>query len=81
MNKNFKLDIKGGEEVLKKLAADEINALARRVADHAGPDATVREYTTDRAAASVGVPAGEQAKHGVLTRAAAAAGLPVHLKK
>lgn len=76
----FKLNIKGGEEVLKQLAAPHINAFARRVAEQAGDDADVDEYTTDRAAASVSVPAYQQAKDGVLSRAAAAAGLEVRLK-
>lgn len=50
---------------------------ADRVAAEAGEDATVSEYTTDRSAASVWVPAEQQARDGVLTRAAAAAGLEV----
>ncbi|MFE1104144.1 hypothetical protein ACFW4K_26830 [Nocardiopsis alba] len=54
-----------------------VNAAARRVAAGAGPDASVREYTTDREAASVAVPAEQQAIHGRLTRAATAAGLEV----
>lgn len=76
----FKLNRKGGAEVLKELAAPHINALARAVASDAGDDAEVEEYTTDRAAASVSVPAHQQAKDGALTRAAAAAGLDVRLK-
>jgi hypothetical protein len=54
-----------------------VNAAARRVAAGAGPSASVREYTTDREAASVAVPAEQQAIHGRLTRAAAQAGLEV----
>jgi hypothetical protein len=77
----FQIDLKAGAEILKELAKAEIDALAKKVADEAGPHAVVHEYTTDRAAASVGVPAGLQAKHGVLTRAAHAAGLEVRLKK
>lgn len=76
----FKLNRKGGAEVLKQLAAAEVNALARKVAAEAGEDADVDEYTTDRAAASVSVPAEQQAKDGVLTRAATTAGLEVRLK-
>lgn len=82
----FELNHQGAEEVLKKLARDEINALARKIADKAGDAAesddavVVDEYTTDRAAASVSVPAHLQAKDGVLSRAAAAAGLEVRLK-
>lgn len=74
---NFKLDHKGAEEILKTVPADEIHALAKKVAENAGDPAWVNTYTTDRAAASVTVPAGMQAKHGVLTRAASAAGLEV----
>lgn len=76
----FKLNRAGGAEVLKQLAAPAINALARQIAAQAGADAEVTEYTTDRAAASVAVPAEQQAKDGVLTRAAAAAGLEVRTK-
>ena len=74
---NFQLYRKGGAEVLKELSAPLVNDLARRVAATAGKDAQFDEYTTDRAAASVSVPAHLQAKDGVLTRAAAAAGLEV----
>lgn len=76
----FRLDRKGGAEVLKTLAAPHINALARQVAGRAGDDAEVDEYTTDRAAAAVTVPAEQQAKDGVLTRAASATGLEVRSK-
>lgn len=77
---SFRLNRAGGAEVLKQLAAPHINALAQQVAAAAGDDAEVEEYTTDRAAASVGVPAHQQAKDGVLTRAAARAGLEVRAK-
>lgn len=83
MISNFKLDHKGAAEVLKKMAAGEISSLAQKVADNAGGEddaAWVDTYTTDRAAASVTVPAGRQAKHGALTRAASAAGLEVKAK-
>lgn len=76
----FKLNRKGGSEVLKKMAAGQINALADRVADQAGAGAYVHKRTTDRAAATVGVPAARQAKHGALTRAANAVGLEVRPK-
>lgn len=75
----FELNLEGGAEVLNEMAAPLIAALARQVAAAAGDDAEVEEYTTDRAAATVSVPAEEQAKHGVLTRAASAAGLEVRL--
>ena len=76
----FKLDRKGGSEVLKKLAADDIHALAQQVAAAAGEGVEVNFYTTDRAVAAVGVPAARQAKHGALTKAASAAGLEVKPK-
>lgn len=57
--------------------ADLVNRAAREVAAHAGEDADVDEYTTDRGAASVAVPAEQQAIEGALTRAAAAASLEV----
>jgi hypothetical protein len=76
----FEIDHEGADEVLKKLAAPHIHALTRQIASAAGDDAVVDDYTTDRAAGSVSVPAEQQAKHGVLTRAAAAAGLEVHSK-
>ena len=76
----FTLNKKGGSEVLKQVAADTVNAAARRVAASAGADADMQEYTTDRAAASVSVPAAQQAKNGALTRAASAAGLEVRAK-
>lgn len=76
----FVLDQEGGAEVLKELAASAINDLAQQVADDIGEGAKVKTYTTDRAAATVSVPAEMQAKDGVLTRAAAAAGLEVRPK-
>lgn len=74
---NFRINRKGGAEVLKQIAAPTINALAKQIAESAGDDAVVEEYTTDRAAASVSVPAAQQAKDGRLTRAATSAGLEV----
>lgn len=76
----FELDRDGGAEVLKELSAAAIKDLAERVADDIGEGATVKVYTTDRAAATVSVPAEMQAKDGVLTRAAVAAGLEVRPK-
>lgn len=76
----FKLNRKGGSEVLKTLAAAEVAALARKITDAAGEDAQMATYTTDRAAASVMVWAAAQAKDGRLTRAASAAGLEVKPK-
>ncbi len=76
----FKLNRKGGAEVLNELAASAVNDLARQIAASAGDDAELSEYTTDRAAAAVSVPADQQATDGVLTRAASAAGLEVRAK-
>lgn len=77
---NFRLNRAGGAEVLKQVAAAAVNAAAQQVAAAAGPDAQVEHYTTDRAAAAVSVPAEQQARDGVLTRAATAAGLEVREK-
>lgn len=90
---DFRPDRGGYRHVLKsqELAA-EINQLAERIAANAHHTTqagvqlpvVVDEYTTDRAAASVTIahPAGlaAQAKHGVLTRAAASVGLEVKEK-
>lgn len=76
----FELDRKGGSEVLKSIVADEIRALTEQIGAAAGEAAQVDHYTTDRAAGQVAVPAALQAKHGVLTKAAAAAGLEVKAK-
>jgi hypothetical protein len=78
----FKPDHHGMEEVLKSAGvAAEIHSLAREGADNAGDPAWVDTYTTDRAAASVTIPAARQAKHGTLTKAASAAGLEVTAKR
>lgn len=76
----FKLDKRGGAEILKQLAAEQINTAARQIAAAAGEDAEVQEYQTDRAAAVVSVPAHKQAVDGVLTRAATASGLDLRLR-
>lgn len=77
----FKLDYKGVGEVLKSPdTAAAINALAAQIAARAGGDAEMDDYTTDRRAASVRVPADQQARDGLLTRAAAEVGLEVRLK-
>ncbi|OHU31875.1 hypothetical protein BKG74_02335 [Mycobacteroides chelonae] len=76
----FELDRDGGAEVLKELSAAAIKDLADQIADDIGEGAKVKIYTTDRAAATVSVPAEMQAKDGVLTRAAASAGLQVRPK-
>jgi hypothetical protein len=74
---SFELDIEGGAEVLKVLVADEIAALGQQIGANAGEGAVVTTKVTDRARASVTVPAETQAKYGALTKAAAAAGLEV----
>lgn len=74
------LDYEGGAEVLKNVAEDLVHGVARTVAAAAGDDAEVSFFTTDRAVALIRVPANQQAKDGVLTRAAAAAGLEVRSK-
>ena len=82
----FVLNIEGGAEVLKELAAAHISEIALQVGATADEGATVAEYsqiteyTTDRFVASVSVPAARQAKSGALTRAAIAAGLEIRLK-
>jgi hypothetical protein len=71
--------------ILKQDYAEQVNELANKIADEArslvDDDAvSVDEYTTDRAAASVSVPAELQATLGVLTKAAAKVGLEVQSK-
>lgn len=73
----FHLNLAGGAEVLKQMAAEHIAGIAGAVAAEAGADAEVTQKVTDRARATVKVPAEQQAKDGVLSRAAAASGLEV----
>lgn len=79
----FELNLEGGAEVLKEMAQPLILEIALQVAESADVGATSSEYAqveervTDRAKALVSVPADRQAKDGVLTRAASAAGLEV----
>lgn len=73
----FYLNLAGGAEVLKQMAAKSIEELADTIAAQAGPDAKVTSKVTDRARSTVRVPAEQQAKDGVLTRGATAAGLEV----
>lgn len=78
---SFKLNYKGVGEILKSpQVAMVMNEVAARVAAQSGDDAEVKSYTTDRQAASVSVPADQQARDGLLTRAAAACGLQVRVK-
>lgn len=82
----FILDRDGGAEVLKELVAERISELALQIGEAADEGAKVAEFSTidervtDRFVATVTVPAERQARDGVLTRAAAAAGLEVRLK-
>ena len=71
--------------ILKQDYAAQVNELANKIADEAralvGDDAVeLQEFTTDRAAASISVPASLQATDGALTRAAAKCGLEVQSK-
>ncbi|WP_328660369.1 hypothetical protein [Nocardia salmonicida] len=79
---SFQLDRKGVRQVLNSPEVTAwVASVAKQIGDHAqsstGARARVSTYRTDRAAASVSVPARLQASQGALTRAAAAAGLPV----
>lgn len=80
----IRLNHAGIAKLLKSAEFREMtNREARAVAEAAGGSskgAKVDEYTTDRSAASVKVPAARQAKSGALTRAAAARGLEVRQK-
>ncbi|WP_280441198.1 hypothetical protein [Nocardia brasiliensis] len=67
-------------KLLKNQFGAEVNVLAHAIAAEVGEDAEVSEYTTDREAASVRVPAHRQARDGALTRAAAALGLEIKAK-
>lgn len=74
----LRLDRKAVGALLKSGAfAPAVNALANAIAENAGDDAEVEQYTTDRNAAAVKVPAWRQAKDGALTKAASAAGVQV----
>lgn len=76
---DFQFEYSGLEELLKSPAVGAIaKRLADRMAEQIGDDADVNEFVTDRAGASVGVPAHLQTRDGALTRAAAAVGLQVH---
>ncbi len=79
------LDHDGLGQLLRSQFAGEIAAMTSGVAAAAASlDPTMNvyssTYTTDRSAGSVRVPALEQARDGVLNRAAAMNGLTVHAK-
>lgn len=74
----FTLDKAGGAEVLKEIAAEEVLALAEAVAASAGSGAQVATTVSrSRFVATIQVPAQDQAKDGVLSRAAAQLGLTI----
>lgn len=78
---SFRLNRKGVSEILKSPEfAAAVNEAAHGIAADIGDGAEVSEYTTDRKAASISVPAHMQASDGALTRAAAAYGLEVRAK-
>jgi len=76
----FKLDRAGVGEVLKAMTAKAVADVAQEIAAAAGDDAVVELGVSDRARALVMVPAEQQALDGVLSRAAAAAGLEVRAR-
>lgn len=74
----FQRDTAGVGEVLKAMAADAVIDLALEVAASAGTAAVVESRTgKKRYIAQILVPADQQAKDGVLSRAAADAGLTI----
>jgi len=87
----FKRDSKGIAEILlSDDVAEAVDALAETVAANLRPmvrnlPVVVESYTTDRKAAKVTIADVQgmilQAKHGVLTQAAASAGLTVKAKR
>lgn len=78
---SLKLNRAGIRAILKSPGFAKLtNDTARAVAEQAGEGAVVDEYTTDRRAAGVSVPAERQAVDGALTRAAAAVGLEVRVR-
>ncbi|MFE3060711.1 hypothetical protein [Nocardia sp. NPDC059239] len=79
-NANIRLNNAAIGKVLKTAFGPMVNQAADAIASHIGPEAIVDDYTTDRNAAAVLVPAEQQAADGSLTRAAAAVGLEVRAK-
>lgn len=77
----FKLNKKAIAELAKGAAAQAVvTSVANDIAAATGIEAEVVEYTTDRAVAAVKVRAFDQAAHGVLSRAAASAGIHIATK-
>ena len=74
----FKLNKKAIAELAKGAAAQAVvTSVANDIAAATGIEAEVVEYTTDRAVAAVKVRAFDQAADGVLSRAAASAGIHI----
>lgn len=74
----FVLNKKAIAELAKSAQAQAVvTSVADDIAAATGVDAEVVEYTTDRAVAAVKVPAFDQATDGVLSRAAASAGIHI----
>lgn len=75
----FVLDRSIADELLKVLAAEPVTQLALEVAAGAGPGAVVEtKVSKTRFVATIKVPAEDQAKDGVLSRAATDAGLTIY---
>ncbi|MFV8234068.1 hypothetical protein [Mycobacteroides chelonae] len=74
----FVLNKEAIAELAKSAQAQAVvTSVADDIAAATGVDAEVVEYTTDRAVAAVKVPAFDQAADGVLSRAAASAGIHI----
>jgi hypothetical protein len=85
----YRGDRKGTAEILRSTYRDAVNRAAREIAANVtaqrpGTTVAVRYYTSDRSAASVTItePEGRllQVRDGILTRAAASAGLEVRAR-
>lgn len=86
MARSFRRDSQGIREILRTQFKDDTHAFAEQIASnvraqHPDLDVVVDDYTTDRAASSVTIRDVRgmiyQIRDGLLTRAAAAAGLEV----
>ncbi|OBB20633.1 hypothetical protein [Mycolicibacterium elephantis] len=78
----IKLDNKAIAKLAKGAAAQSVvTGVANRIAAAAEGESDVREYTTDRAVASVSVAADDQAADGVLSRAASSVGITINTSR
>lgn len=76
----FHLNRRGVREILNSPLADAaVTGAAKAIASNIKGHKRVSRYRTDRAAASVSVPANAQLRDGRLTKAAARVGLPVRV--